>query len=444
MITIYKALGSVLYAFYTAFNSYGWAILAFGLIVKLIMLPFQMKSKRSMMRTTMLTPRVKELEKKYGSNKQKYQEEVSRLYKEAKVNPMSGCLWTLIPFPILIILYRVVRMPLSDMMGLAAEEITKLTEVVTELGLYTPPARADAYAQMTIANLLHENFATILSNSGVAAFVDRLKDINFNFLTMNLAKRPTLMFWNSEDFLAGRVFPAILMFLIPFISAGLTVVQTKISQKMSPPQDGQAAQTAKSMNMVMPLMSVYICFIMPVAMGLYWIEQSVLGIVQEAILNRYYKNKLDSEMAGFLEEERKREEELERKREETERLKAEGKTQVNVNTSKKRLAAQERNAEEQRLAAIRAAEKAAKGMADDVPDSQVGNRRYARGRAYVADRYPAADDAAEDASPAEETVAPALPEGPAESAKALSEDTLPAEAAAEEADAAEANEEEKL
>ena len=166
------------------------------------------------------------------------------------------------------------------------------------------------------------------------------------------------------------------------------MLQTKLSQKMNPAQDAQAAQTTKSMNMIMPLMSVYICFIMPVAMGLYWIEQSVLGVVQEAILNRYYKKKLDAEMAEFLEAEKAREEELERKRAETERLKAEGKTQVNVNTSKKRLAAQERNAEEQRLAAIRAAERTAKGLDREVPDSQVGNRPFARGRAYMADRFP--------------------------------------------------------
>ena len=424
MITInliYRGLGAALLFFYNAFNSYGWAILAFGLVVKLIMLPFQMKSKHSMMRTTMLQPRMKELEKKHGANKQKYQEEVARLYKEAKVNPMSGCLWSLIPFPILILLYQAVRQPLSYLMALVADEITALTDVVTNLGLYTAPARADAYSQMTIANILHENFQTIVTNSGVAEFASKLKDINFSFLTMNLTKKPWGI-WSEFDTSAGVMgwLPVVLMLLTPFISAGLTVLQTKLSQKMNPAQDAQTAQTTKSMNLVMPIMSIYICFIMPVAMGLYWIEQSVLGIIQEAILNRYYKNKLDGEMAEFLAAERAREEELERKRAETERLKAEGKTQVNANTSKKRLAAQERNAEEQRIAAIRAAERAAKGQEKDVPDSQVGNRVYARGRAYVADRYPEAPEEAPEA-PAEEVpaaeIVEAAPEAPAEESK---------------------------
>ena len=388
MITIYKALGSVLLLFYNSFANYGWAILLFGLAVKLIMLPFQMKSKHSIMRSTMLSPQMKELEKRCGSNKQKYQEELAKLYKEAKVNPMSGCLWTLLPFPILIILYKIVRQPLSYLMFLTSEQITALTDTLTSLGLYQIPAKTDVYAEMTLANILHQNFSSVLSDPGVADFADKLLNINFNFLGLNMTVKPQLFFWQSADFSqVSSWLPALGLFLIPFISAGLTVLQTKLSQAMSPPQDARTAQTSKTMNLFMPLMSVYICFIMPSAMGIYWIEQSVLGIVQDSILNRYYKGKLAAEMAEFNEAQRRKNEELERKRAETERLKAEGKTQVNVNTSKKRLAAQERNAEEQRLAALRAADRAAKGLTAEAPPSQVGNRRYARGRAYVAERF---------------------------------------------------------
>jgi len=388
-----KPFGAFLMLLVDTFNSYGWAILAFGLIVKLIMLPFQMKSKKSMMRTTMLQPRMKELEKRYGHNKQKYQEEVAKLYKDAKANPMSGCLWTLIPFPILIALYSVVRQPLTKLMNLTKEQITTLTDTVANMGLYTIPEKVDAYSEMTIANIISENFDAITGNGALADFAGQLQNINFNFLGLNMTAKPKLMFWNDADFStpAGWL-PALGLFLIPFISAGLTMLQTKVTQSMQQPagndaQAAQAAQTAKTMNYMMPLMSVYICFIMPAAMGIYWIEQSVLGIIQEAILNRHYKGKLDAEMAEFNEAQRKKDEELERKRQETARKKAEGTQGVNTNTSKKRLQAKERNDEEQRQAAQRAAERAAKGLDKDVPDSQVGTRRYARGRAYVANRY---------------------------------------------------------
>jgi len=403
--------GAFLMFLHDTLGNYGWAILGFGLVVKLIMLPFQMKSKKSMMRTTMLQPRMKELEKRYGHNKQKYQEEVAKLYKDAKANPMSGCLWTLIPFPILIILYNVVRQPLSKLMNLTKEQIATLTSAVADMGLYTIPEKVDAYADMTIANIVSKNFDAVVANPAVAEFADKLTQINFTFLGLNMTDKPRLMFWNFCDFSEPSSWiPAFVLFLIPFISAGLTLLQTKVTQSMQQaagPDDAkaaQAAQTAKSMNMIMPLMSVYICFIMPAAMGIYWIEQSILGVVQEALLNRHYKGRLDAEMAEFNEAQRKKDEELERKRQETARKKAEGTQQVNANTSKKRLAAQEKNAEEQRQAAQRAAERAAKGLEKETPDSQVGNRRYARGRAYVADRYdqPAAETVEAPASDAVE------------------------------------------
>ena len=380
---IYRFLGSLLLTLCNAFGNYGWAILTFGLVVKLIMLPFQMKTKRSSMQTMLLQPRVKELEKRHKGNPQKYQEEVSKLYKDANVNPLSGCLWTLIPFPIIIILYRAVRMPLSYMMGLTAAEQSTLSELLSNLGYYTlPTGRAAVFEEVKICEILYNHFQEIVGNSAVADFVDKLRSINFNWLGLNLADTPSLKFWADGFTAAGFV-----LFLIPFISAGLSFLQIKVSQAMQPPQDEKAAQSSKTMNMMMPMMSIWICFTMPAVMGLYWVEQSVLGIIQEVILNKAYKSKLDAEMSEFLAAERAREEELERKRAETERLKAEGKTQVNANTSKKRLAAQERNAEDLRQAALRAADRAARGLDDSVPASQVGTRRYARGRAYDPERY---------------------------------------------------------
>lgn len=77
---------------YTITGSYGVAIILFSLILKLILLPFQMKSKRSMIRMGRLSGKQAELQKQYAKNQQKYQEELAKLYQEEGVNPMSGCL----------------------------------------------------------------------------------------------------------------------------------------------------------------------------------------------------------------------------------------------------------------------------------------------------------------------------------------------------------------
>lgn len=154
-----------------------------------------------------------------------------------------------------------------------------------------------------------------------------------------------------------------------------------------------------TMLLMMPIISLIICFTMPAALGIYWIANSVLAIAQDLLLNKRFQKQMDAEDAEWRERERLREEELERKRAETERLKAEGKTVQNRNTSKKKLQAAEKNRKEELAAAELRAERAARRKAlgieeEEIPESQVGKRRFARGRAYVSDRYTNPEEAA--------------------------------------------------
>ena len=105
MVQLYKLTGN-----------YGVAVILFALGVNLILTPFMAKSKKSTMRTTRLQPKIKELQKRHEGNQQKLSEEMQKLYREEGINPMSGCLWSLIPFPILIALYSVIRQPITRMM----------------------------------------------------------------------------------------------------------------------------------------------------------------------------------------------------------------------------------------------------------------------------------------------------------------------------------------
>jgi YidC/Oxa1 family membrane protein insertase len=379
----------LLLAFYNLVGNYGVAIILFAVLVKLILLPFQMKSKKSMMRMTRLTAKVKELEKKHEGNQRAYQQAVSDLYKSQKVNPMSGCLWNLIPFPILIALYSVIRQPMTTMMKLTGEQITMITDKFVSMGVYTIPAKADAYAEITLAELTHNHFDVIQS------IVPNVLDIDYGFLGLNLGMRPSFKIWEFDWSAPELWLPVLGLFLIPIVSAGISYLTMVLSNKMNPQMQTGNEQQQKTMKytmLMMPLVSVYICFIMPAALGIYWIAQGLLGLIQEWILNKYYMKKLEAENEAFLAEERAREEEIERRRQETERLRAEGKTSMNSNTSKKKLQAKERAKEEERRAAQerkeRAERRARLGIEEtEKPDSQVGNRRYARGRAYVPDRY---------------------------------------------------------
>ena len=139
--------------FYEATGSYGLAIVVFALMVNLIMTPFMAKSKKSMMRSSRLQPQIQELQKRHEGNPQKLNAEMQKLYQEEGVNPMSGCLWSLIPFPILIALYSVIRRPITRMMFAADSVVDVLKEYMTNQGWYAAAgARADAYVEVKLGN----------------------------------------------------------------------------------------------------------------------------------------------------------------------------------------------------------------------------------------------------------------------------------------------------
>ncbi len=370
-------------------GNYGVAVILFALVVKLIMLPFQLKSKKSMMRTSRMTPKLKELEKKFGNDQQRYQMEVQKFYKEEGVSPMSGCLWSLLPFPILIALYQAIRFPLTTMMRVPEELMaeggaifTKMQELGYNLANYSTGRNAVAYEQIFQSQFITEHF------SEFAGLSEHLQELYYNFLGMNLGQVPKLLPWNWDPTMMGAELG---LFLIPILSAVLSWLSMKISTATNP-QPAAQNQQMQTMNLMMPLMSLWICFTMPGVLGIYWIAQSVFSVIQDVILTRIFNKQLDIEDAERLEREKARAAELEAKRLETERLKAEGKTVENKNTSKKKKQAVAAQKEAERKAAEMRAEREAKRRArgieeEEIPDSQVGNRRYARGRAYVADRY---------------------------------------------------------
>ncbi len=391
--TIAKPFGWLMMWLYELTGNFGYATILFSLCVTLVLLPFMAKSKKSMMRMSRLTPRIQELQRKHEGNQQKLNEEMARLYREEKANPMSGCLWSLLPFPILLALYRAVVKPLTIMMGIDAALLAsggaigdKLTQLGYAMSNYTTSANT-FYEEIYKAKFISDHWADF------AGLSDKLVQMDYNFIGLDLSSTPNWKFW-TFDFSSG-VWPVIGLFMIPIISTGLSYLSIYISQKMNPTtatMNAQQQSTNKTMLLIMPLMSLWIGFIMPAAMGLYWIMNSVLGVIRDVVLTKIFKKQMDIEDAERIEREREREEELERKRQETERLRAMNATKENRNTSKKKQQAQQKQQDTERKAAAEREERAARrerlGVTEpEKPASQVGSRRYARGRAYVEDRY---------------------------------------------------------
>ncbi len=379
---------------YEIVTNYGLAVILFALLVKVVLLPFQMKSKRSMMNNSRLQPKIKELEKKHGANKQKYNEEVSKLYKEEKINPMSGCLWSLIPFPIIIALFSAIRQPINIMMGIAKDVLNdKIVPLVTESGWVN--TLKPAYEQISQAQYISDNPDVF---SQVAQITDKIRYIDYSFLGIDLGRQPEFSFLWSADWTAPDAWKSVLLFLIPIVSGIVAFFSSRISMKMNAMPDANQQSTTKTMMLLMPVISVWFAFSMPAAIGIYIIFSTLFSMIQDIILTSHYKKVMAIEDAERTRVQQEKEAELEAKRLETERKKLENATTVNKNTSKKK---------QQKLERLEQQEKAVEWEKKNAPepsekpeeDSRVGTRKFARGRAYDPERF-GGDDSGE-AAPSE-------------------------------------------
>lgn len=364
--------------FYNLTNSYGVALILFTLVIKLIMLPFQMKSKKSMMRMSRVSGQMQELQKRYAKNQAKLQEEMQKLYEEEGVNPMSGCLWSLIPFPILIALYSIIRQPITHFMMLskdvlqtvvksAADAGVNLTNIVMMDKATGTPVLKDGLYQL--ASYGQINLVKAVQEMGLST-PEGWFDMNYNFLGLDLTATP----W---EYVKNFTFTwaVIGVILIPILAGLSQFVFSKLTMKTQPQADAAGGASMKSMMYMMPLMSVYIAFIMPAALGVYWIAQSVFSLIQEAILNKTFSAKLsEEEEARFQARQADRQRRMEEARVQEQQRKQE-------EQKKKTLR------EKQQAAQAAKAVKAAKAATSTTEAGRVGDRPYARGRAYKADRY---------------------------------------------------------
>jgi YidC/Oxa1 family membrane protein insertase len=354
--------------FYNLTGSYGVAIILFTLVIKLILLPFQMKSKKGMVRMNRMSGKMEEIRKKYANNQAKMNEEMQKFYQEEGINPMSGCLWSFLPLPILLALYYIIREPIVYFMNFGGREAGQaVVEAARELiqGAGIELTTNAAYEQIEIANIINSQFPDFIAQH------EGWVNVNYHFLNLDLTAQPSSAFGQLSG---GLSWALIGLILIPIISGALSFLLSKVTMGQNK-MEGSAAATGKTMMWLMPLMSIYIAFIMPAALGVYWIAQSAFSIVQESIMGRFYTNKLEAEEAARYEAreaDRKRRQEEAKVRQEQQRQQAAKKQSL----KEKRKAAQDAKVA-----------KAKKASTSTTEAGRVGDRPYARGRSYREDRY---------------------------------------------------------
>ena len=155
----------ILKLFYSLFNSYGVAIILFSLAIKVVLFPLSLKGKKGMIQMNMLAGEQQKLQKQYGKDQARYQEELQKLYTREGVSPTGGCLWSMIPLFILFPIYAVVRRPLKYWLGLGQDAITAITAAVTGL---LGETMNKGYPEISIASAFFKD-SKILSAAQAAA-----------------------------------------------------------------------------------------------------------------------------------------------------------------------------------------------------------------------------------------------------------------------------------
>ena len=278
---LYNLLGYMLEFFSNIMGgSYALALLLYALVFKIVFLPFTIKQQKNQIAMAKLTPKIQLIKAKYkGRNDQvtlrKQQEEIMALQQKEGYNPLSGCLPLLLQMPLIIFLYNVIRNPLSYIAKISQDVIIKAYNVINNPETLITADTFSKIDQIAFAGQLKDSGALV---EGLTE--DMLARIpNFTLFGQNLASTPSI---SAISWLV----------LIPVLAALSQWFTMWITRKINgqPGQvgevDAQAKASMRMMDIMMPLMTLFLAFSFSGMLGIYWIYQSGLSIVQTLILSR--------------------------------------------------------------------------------------------------------------------------------------------------------------
>ena len=275
-------------------------------------------------------------------------------------------------------------------------------EVAAEIGKILGSNMNDGYWQIGAAQAIFDDPSRFAAIPGITE--KTLAGIDFNFLGIAMGNIPQINIFDNTVW--AWDWAHIGAVLVPLISAGSQILQTQISRRMNDSlvtnekgvqdkeaaEKSQSAQTSKVMMWMMPLMSLWIGFSVPVALSLYWFVGGVIRTIEDTILTKKYRTIYDAEDAERL----KKAMEQEALEAEKERIRAEKRAAnpdgITDNTSKKKLQKKQQAAEEAAKAAAKKEYDAKKGIVEEEPEAKktlsgIPERPYCKGRAYDPNRY---------------------------------------------------------
>ena len=286
MGAISSLFGYLLNALYTVFNNYGVAIIVFSIILRIILIPITIKQQKTMKKSAKLQEQMKEIQRKYKNNPEKLNQETIELYKREKMSPFGGCFSSIIQLIIILSVFWLVSQPLTYMKKI---DVNVINDYKTQL---QQEGNNQTYAEIAIINRF-------------GAEDERIR-LNMEFLGLDLSKVPSS---NLNDWT---------VYIIPLLYVVSSVGSIKLTNSMNnkkkdkkkaitdgtevlPAEEPNELEAMEAMNKnmmyMLPLMSVFIAFIAPLGLALYWFISNVLMIIERLIIDAVMRHKEEKENA---------------------------------------------------------------------------------------------------------------------------------------------------
>lgn len=313
---IAKFLGFIMNGIFELLNkigieSIGWSIIIFTIVIYTLMLPMTIKQQKSTRLLKVMNPELQAIQKKYANKKDqasmlKMQEETKLVYEKYGSSPTSGCLGSIIQLPVLFALWPVIQnipayvngvkqayMPLVHKI-MATDGFQKIMEGIGKgKGININPSSYSYAKENTIVDVLYKfqnsTWDTLADkfpdlSELIASTKENVHQMNY-FFGVNIGETP------SNMIKTGSIFLIVVAIAIPFLAGFTQWLSVKIMNAASNnsnnnKNDNSVEQSMNTMMKVMPLMSVFLCFTMPVGLGIYWVVSAVVRTIQQVVINK--------------------------------------------------------------------------------------------------------------------------------------------------------------
>lgn len=305
LVAILNGINSVI-------HNYGWSMVVFTLLIKLILLPLDYKSRKSMRRMTKLQPQIAKLQKKYANDKEKLNQKTAELYRREGINPMSGCLPMLVSMVILFIMFAAMRTVANTEMASQALGLLTTGTQTNESWLwikniwmpdspFNPVIADSANLRIIPADIWAKVFAsldpasvTALAQYGIDAATISGETVFAALQTLPVYAQETQL-WTVMPQLNLLIVNLSIYahnngwFILPILAAVTQYLMTLSQPQPAADPNNPAASTNKFMKYFFPLFSLWICSSYNAIFALYWVVSNVFAWVQGLVMNKMFE-----------------------------------------------------------------------------------------------------------------------------------------------------------